>query len=218
MAEKSKSEQPTVLIAPSDYEHIFKGLDDDELSFGKVVEKRNRQPKQSKAKEVLGESLKTIASEQPTMLIAPSDYEHIFKGPISEFTDTKNQRKEKFPRIISDTPTALIAPSDFEHIYADPFLSKGKDQSRGEGRKKIDLQSFRNVEERSASKQSSPSLKFSRKPKRKLQQQQYHNRLNPKQSQEKLPQSILDLVNRFLKKAPQSYTIYRLRKKQVDRN
>jgi hypothetical protein len=45
-------------------------------------------------------------------LIAPQDYEHIYKGQ-PKMTKTSKSAK----RIPNNVPTALIAPSDNEHIY-----------------------------------------------------------------------------------------------------
>jgi hypothetical protein len=55
---------------------------------------------------------KRIPSDAPTALIAPSDYEHIYKGQAKMAKSGKTAK-----RIPSDAPTALIAPSDYEHIY-----------------------------------------------------------------------------------------------------
>ena len=75
------------------------------------------------------ENVKRIPSDQPTALIAPSDYEHIFKGDDEEPEQSKSKKQPtsvkqtpspagkpkskdaKVTRVPSDQPTALIAPS-----------------------------------------------------------------------------------------------------------
>lgn len=94
------SAAPTALIAPNDYEHIFKG-----------------EPKGGKATKVAkrpSDALGPVNSEAPTALIAPADYQHIFKGEqdsagkkkgAKEASKTKAGRDKRIP---SDAPTALI--------------------------------------------------------------------------------------------------------------
>ncbi|XP_027202732.2 uncharacterized protein LOC113796625 [Dermatophagoides pteronyssinus] len=127
---KIDSDTPTALIAPEDYEHIFKRT--------QVQTKRAPPKQQQKNVEQLD-----FPSDAPTALIAPDDYEHIYKRQPKEQTKTIT-RKQQRPRtqfqqqqqrtkleIPSDAPTALIAPDDYEHIYK----RQPKEQTRPTTRK-----------------------------------------------------------------------------------
>lgn len=92
-----KSDSPTEMIAPDDYEHIFKNT-----LKGKMTNKIMR-----------------IASAIPTEMVAPIDYEHLFTNPLAVKKTLAN--KELIPRIPSDVPTEMVAPADYEHIFTNPF-------------------------------------------------------------------------------------------------
>ena len=100
------SSAPTALIAPDDYQHIFKG------NVRKKVGVSGGRGTQM-----------TYPSDAPTALIAPDDYEHIYKGDTSN--SKQNLFKKKGPKVgnefsvPSEAPTALIAPSDYQHIFTD---------------------------------------------------------------------------------------------------
>lgn len=53
--------------------------------------------------------------EQPTAMIAPSDYEHIYKNPANP--QQQQQPNNDGGRELNDLPTAAIAPTDYAHIY-----------------------------------------------------------------------------------------------------
>ena len=98
------SSAPTALIAPDDYEHIYKAASG---KNGKVA----------KGPASPTDGICTVNSEAPTALIAPADYEHIFqaepepkmkKKGAKEKAGKSNQNDKKDERIPSDAPTALI--------------------------------------------------------------------------------------------------------------
>ena len=236
------SDQPTALIAPSDYEHIFKGGNDDKReakganSLGKVVNINKSKPE-----------LTRVKSEQPTALIAPSDYEHIFKADddVKPYDDKVANNKNKTfvkvsssvpvntaqckesPRVVNriptDTPTALIAPSDFEHIYRDP-QSDSKDNMK----KTIEIKTRKvpsrmkpsntSINRRNCSKLSEKSrkrLKEGQGPRRSASKssERHHQSPPPPQTkrsdreQETLPPSIQLVVKKFIERQKKTYTI-----------
>ncbi|OTF77429.1 hypothetical protein BLA29_006832 [Euroglyphus maynei] len=172
-----KSDQPTVLIAPSDYEHIFKGGDPE------TTQKRNE----------IDVKAKKISSDQPTVMIAPSDYEHIFKG-----TPAKNESKTGKPirKIASETPTILIAPSDFQHIYCDPTLQKEDKMKKLIQQPVDDSQQKRDSEQRLRCQHERPKVSNPR------QQKEHYTH-----QQEILPPSIIQIIEKFIAKQKRSYTI-----------
>ena len=195
MANKPKrveSDQPTALIAPSDYEHIFKG----DLSDFQKNTKIKKSPKK-------------IPSDQPTCLIAPSDYEHIFKGSFEKPPAKPN-------RIPSDTPTALIAPSDFEHIYRDPSLAKALNikKSKAVTKKNISVAKVNSVSRKSG---SSTTQKNKRKlsiasmqkvdSKSKTKDVSLANKISLQH--EVLPKSICHVVDKFIAKQKKNYSIFK---------
>lgn len=99
-----KSDAPTEMIAPDDYEHIFKNT-----LKGKMTNKIIR-----------------IASAIPTEMVAPIDYEHLFTNPLAVKNTLAN--KELIPRIPSDVPTEMVAPADYEHIFTNPISKNPKNR------------------------------------------------------------------------------------------
>ncbi|KAJ6222861.1 hypothetical protein RDWZM_001406 [Blomia tropicalis] len=80
----------TLLIAPKDYEHIYKGR--------KSSQHTNK--------------VSMVQSDVPTILLAPDDYEHIYEAKMKgNFKAVKRRTND------DDMPTMLMAPDDYEHIY-----------------------------------------------------------------------------------------------------
>ncbi|XP_027199180.1 uncharacterized protein LOC113793361 [Dermatophagoides pteronyssinus] len=172
-----KSDQPTVLIAPSDYEHIFKG-DPDTIAT-------------DQKKTVVEVKAKKVSSDQPTIMIAPSDYEHIFKGSQDKKEDKTNRQIRK---VASETPTILIAPSDFQHIYCDPTLQKKDEQIRK-------INKPEQSQKRDIQQKTRLPIERSKGNQRQQQQEKYTHQ------QEILPHSIIQLIERFIAKQKRAYTI-----------
>lgn len=125
--------QPTMLIAPKDYEHMYtakKSKQPASLPYApktKVGGGGGGSPVPSKAATSPDEP--SIPEDAPTALIAPADYEHIFTAkpktplpPQAVFLKSKPKGKESSasdePSIPEDAPTLLIAPDDYQHIYS----------------------------------------------------------------------------------------------------
>lgn len=193
---KVPSDQPTALIAPSDYEHIFK--------WDRNVAK----------KTAITKTTVKIPSDQPTALIAPSDYEHVF-------THAKHKIKQqaaaaivdrKTMQVKSDVPTVLIAPVDYEHVFTAKMKTPAKVKANEAAKIKLTpARTITSVTNKTPVPILSPKIKL-KETQVKLQEQIVNTR-NLKENwkslsdKEVLPASIENLVNDFIAKQPQQYTI-----------
>lgn len=89
---------PTALIAPEDYEYIYKS----KLKKTKVKAKKVKQ-------------IPLVDNEVFTDLVVSEDYEYIYSEGIG--TDNKPTSAGQ-PTIPDDAPTCLIAPDDYQHVYS----------------------------------------------------------------------------------------------------
>ena len=166
--------------------------------------------------------------------MAPSDYEHIFKGDDEQ--NEKQQPKDVVKKIPSDTPTALIAPSDFEHIYRDPTVindnavttkkqtsakNGGKSENPANNTRKVPsrfAKPYREKSQNSSNKKQNNGIKPHSKSKSKSASNTQANcstSSSPRggskgsagSTAEVLPQSITMVVKRFLDKQKKAYTI-----------
>lgn len=197
---KIASDQPTALIAPSDYEHVFTAKKETPNKAKVAVD--IEPSKQSKLK---------IPSDQPTALIAPPDYEHVFthaKPKVKQKVAVVVEKKADV-RIPSDVPTVLIAPADYEHV----FCSKAKTPVKA---KAPELAKNRPspLKAAPATVRKTPTTT----PKAKASQIDLPKKVaapakvakeGSKSSSEKevLPAAIENLVNNFISKQPKQYTI-----------
>ena len=185
-AKRAPSDQPTQLIAPVDYAHIFKGGYEETRAASATKVKRT-------------------PSDTPTALIAPSDYEHIYH---EESLDRADQHKKGamsskqvqasatvVKRVPSDTPTALIAPSDFQHIYRDESIHREACKVSPRP-KKPSIQAENEFSARNAIR-------------RKVAKSLESDAPSEDSSQERLPESIQRVVQKFIDKQPKSYTIHK---------
>lgn len=217
-AKRIPSDQPTALIAPSDYEHIFQGEEDDAKTKQQTPTPSKAAPEPSPAKRT--------PSDQPTALIAPSDYEHIFQGE----DDPKEEKKKKEAttptgsgagykgggyKIPSDTPTALIAPSDFEHIYRDPTVfnapkkAKVAKKESTKGPVKTAPSRFKPNQRESSSNLKGKGARASSTERRAPAGTSKAKSSTCEQpvAQEVLPPSIQNVVKKFIDKQKKTYTI-----------
>lgn len=148
------SEAPTVLIAPADYEHIFTANTSSPI---KTAISKTTVSKAGYKKSTLPGSTATNPSAQPssragvkcksapaykaeaafnradssapTALVAPVDYEHIYRAQkaTKEPKVVTSEASDALTKCNSEAPTALIAPADYEHIFqAGPLQPKTK--------------------------------------------------------------------------------------------
>ena len=89
----------------------------------------------SRTKTKIGKAAKSQArmdkgaqdSSEPTALIGPDDYQHIYKAPPKQTPGkqiTKHNDGPTGTAMPEDFPTALVAPDDYEHIYNAPESEK----------------------------------------------------------------------------------------------
>ena len=200
-AKRVPSDQPTAMIAPSDYEHIFNGEEENQA--------KPEAPKPTETKPNDKEDAKRVPSDQPTALIAPSDYEHIFQGKDEPKKVETAKQADAVDNIASQTPMAIIAPSDFEHIYRDPAAfkeaNKAKQTKDDKGPKKVP--SRFNKPTRRESTTSNKHRSQSRTGSQTNASRKASASKSQPQVQEVLPTSVQMVIKRFIEKQKRTYTI-----------
>lgn len=94
----------------------------------KVKGKMKAKKKQKNCRKSVSKS-----ANAPTIMMAPKDYQHIYKGKHRQVASKgkgkiKGKGSRKMVAMPSDAPTALIAPSDNQHIYQEP-----EEKMKGQG-------------------------------------------------------------------------------------